>query len=180
MLTACVKRRSNMRLVYVQAPPPTPQSAPTSEGGVMIIQEPAPPQPATPAPKREEEEPPTAAPESKPEKKPRVARSESATAPEPQPPPPAPASDTPQLEPLSSVHQKATLQQQIGSLKSGVELRIGRLSHLDLSNEDRKALQDARMFLTQSDTATQLGDLQQSLNLAQKADLLVTAVEKKH
>lgn len=168
-----------MRLVYVPAPPPTSQTASPNESGVIIIQEPPPPQPVTLTPKHEEE-PPAAAHESKPEKKPKVAHSESAAVPEPEPPPPAPASDTPLLEPLSSVHQKATLQQQISSLKNVVELRIGRLSHLDLSNEDRKALQDARMFLTQSDTAIQQGDLQQSLNLAQKADLLVAAVEKKH
>lgn len=145
----------------------------------MIIQEPPRPQPSTPAP-RPEEKPPAAAPEAKPPvaEQPQPVHTD-AKPPEPEPAS-APASATPQLEPLSTVHQKATLQQQITSLKSVVELRISRLNHLDLSGEDRKALQDARNFLSQSDTATKQGDLQQSLNLAQKADLLVAAVEKKH
>lgn len=147
----------------------------------MLIQEPPPPQHSTPTP-RHEQKPPAAAPQSKPpaaEQPQPVHTDANAKTPEPELPS-APASATPQLEPLSTVHQKATLQQQINSLKSVVELRIGRLDHLDLSGEDRKALQDARNFLAQSATATKQGDLQQSLNLAQKADLLVAAVEKKH
>ncbi len=78
------------------------------------------------------------------------------------------------------MQQKTALQQQIGALKEGIQLRISRLSRLGLSSEDRRALNDARRFLSQSDTAVKQGDLQQSLKLAEKADLLVSAVEKNH
>lgn len=90
------------------------------------------------------------------------------------------AADALQLQPLRSPQEQAALQQQINSLKSGVEGRIGRLSHLNLSIADRKALEDASAFLSQADEAMKQGDLQESMNFAQKADLLVAAIEKRY
>jgi len=72
------------------------------------------------------------------------------------------------------------LAQRINALRAAVEERIQRLNHSSLSTADRKALQDAHAFLLQTGEAMKRGDLQESMNLAQKADLLVAAVEKRH
>lgn len=84
------------------------------------------------------------------------------------------------MEPARSAQQQIELERQIGALRGAVSQRIERLSHMSLSAADRKALEDAGLFLSQADQAMRGGDLQQSLNLEQKADLLISAVEKRH
>jgi hypothetical protein len=175
---SCARRQTTVRLVYAPAPPPAPSSTAAEQSKVLIIQEPAPPQPEA-APSKPQETPPVVSEGPKPMPSRKVDRSETVDSSPPKPevlPPP----NAPQLEPLSSMQQKTALQQQIGALKEGIQLRISRLSRLGLSSEDRRALNDARRFLSQSDTAVKQGDLQQSLKLAEKADLLVSAVEKNH
>jgi len=177
-LAGCARRQTTVRLVYAPAPPPTPSSTAAEQGQVLIIQAPAPPQPET-APLKPQETPPTVSETPKLTPPQKVDRSATVDSSPPKPevlPPP----NAPQLEPLSSVQQKTALQQQIGALKEGIQSRISRLSRLGLSSEDRRALNDAQRFLSQSDTAVKQGDLQQSLKLAEKADLLVSAVEKNH
>ncbi len=177
-LAGCAKRPTTVRLVYTPAPPPAPSSPVAEQGNVFIIQEPAPPQPETRRSKPQEARPAVLEePKLTPPRK--VDRSEAGDSTPPKPEV-LPAPSAPQLEPLTSVQQKAALQQQISALKEGIQLRISHLSHVGLSSEDRRALNDAQRFLSQSDTAVKQGDLQQSLKLAEKADLLVSAVEKNH
>ncbi|MGH9395351.1 MAG: hypothetical protein ACRD18_00685 [Terriglobia bacterium] len=183
VLTGCPKRQVGTRLIYTPAPPPA--AAPPAQGGVLVIQPPAPPMPAESAPKPQEAVDST--PTQKPIHRRRAVHDETpdatahgntdeaaGAATE------APAASPPQLAPASSAQQQVELEKRVGELKGAIQQRIERLSHKNLSTADRKALQDARLFLSQADQATQQGDLQQSLNLAQKADLLIAAVEKRY
>jgi hypothetical protein len=158
-----------VHLAYVQSPPaPTPSEA--RQGGVWVIEKPAPPKPAVARarPKRArtvQVKPPVQHPHDV------VHKTEPAAVPQN----PAPA---PQLEPLSSEQQQDALRYQINSLQKGIERRIDTLTRRALSLVDQKAVSDARVLLGQSRAAMDAGDLTQSLNLAKKADLLVAAVEK--
>jgi hypothetical protein len=151
-----------VRLAYVQSPPaPTPSKA--SQGGVWVIEKPAPPQPtvARARPKRA----PTV-PVKPPVQHPHVVHK---TQPEAAPQNPGP---------LSSEQQQDALRYRINALQKGIERRIDTLTRRALSLVDQKAVSDARVLLGQSRAAMDAGDLTQSLNLAKKADLLVAAVEK--
>lgn len=177
-LSGCFRRQTVPRLVYVPAPPPAANANPAQSGNVLIIQPPAPPAAAESAPKHEESE--TAAQTPKLPRRRKVIPSGTpeadteANAPEPA------SSDAPALLPELSLQQQIDLEKQIGDLRGAVRQRIARLGRMNLSAEDRKALQDARLFLSEADEAMQSNNLQQSLNLAQKADVLISAVEKRH
>jgi len=129
--------------------PPTPEPEPT-------------PPPPTPAPKpvrrrRVRTEPPAAAP---------------STAPDTAGPP------APSLEPQENSVEQAALRRQIQGLQDDVRQRMSKLSRARLSGADRKTLDDARAFFAQSTQALKEADLQRALNLARKASLLVTALER--
>ncbi|MGH9327425.1 MAG: hypothetical protein ACRD2B_12180 [Terriglobia bacterium] len=96
------------------------------------------------------------------------------------PTPPAKSAAAPPLEPPTSTEQQVALEARLNGLKQDLRRRIAVLSRLKLSRNDRKALRDAQLFLSQTNQAMKQGDLQQSLNLAEKADLLIQAVEKRH
>jgi hypothetical protein len=165
---ACPKRQTMVHLAYVQSPPaPTPSEA--RQGGVWVIEKPAPPQPAV-APARPKRAPTVQV--RPPVEHPHVVHK---TEPETAPQNPGP---TPQLEPLSSEQQQDALRYRINALQKGIERRIDSLTRRALSVVDQKAVSDARVLLGQSRAAMDAGDLTQSLNLAKKADLLVAAVEK--
>ncbi|MGH9440170.1 MAG: hypothetical protein ACRD22_20420 [Terriglobia bacterium] len=170
--TGCPKRQTNLRLAYVPAPPAAsvPSGSPSQ---VMVIESPPPPKPveSVPAPATVE----AVAPEPAPAPVRHVARDRSAES----APVAEPTTDAPPLEPLQSPQQQTALAKQVEGLENGVESRIQQLSHASLSVADRKALDDARAFLSQADQAMKKGDLQESMNLTQKADLLVAAIEKR-
>jgi hypothetical protein len=143
----------------------------------MVIEKPPPAQPAI-----AETKPPPATSEpvkvaSRPPAE-RVARKE-APAPPVVNPQPATA-DAPPLEPANSSQQQASIQRQVSILQRVIGLRIARLAGLKLSGPDRKTLEDARTFIAQSEEANKSGDLSQASNLAQKAQLLVQAIEKRY
>jgi outer membrane biosynthesis protein TonB len=92
---------------------------------------------------------------------------------------PQPSADAPPLVPASSSQQQGTIQRHVRTLQHNIEVRIGRLARLSLGGADRKTLDDARTFVAESESAIERGDLAQASNLAQKADLLVLAVEKR-
>lgn len=96
------------------------------------------------------------------------------TAPEPVP------TNAPALLPERSAQQQIDLERQVAELKGSVRQRIATLSELRLSTEDRKAVQDALLFLGEADESMRENNLQQALNLEQKADVLISAVEKRH
>lgn len=97
-----------------------------------------------------------------------------ATTPEPGP------TNAPALLPERSAQQQIDLEKEVAGLRGSVRQRIASLSELRLSTEDRKAVQDAWLFLGEADQAMHENNLQQALNLAQKADVLISAVEKRH
>lgn len=169
----CPKRQTSPRIVYIPTPPPAAKQAPAQSAPTMVIEEPAPPEPA-PAPPPEistpketqhplrhvhRTEPPAAAPENPPE-----------TVEQPAP-------QVPSLEPRESSVKEASLRRQIQGLQDDVRQRIAKLSRAGLSGVDRKTLDDARTFFAQSTQALNEADLQRALTLARKASLLVLALE---
>ena len=165
----CPKRQAPVRIVYVPAPTPAATQAAAAGAPAMVIEEPPPPEPPPTPP------PPTPAP--KPVRRRRVLRTE--------PPAAAPsnAPDTagppaPSLEPQENSVEQAALRRQIQGLQDDVRQRISKLSRARLSGADRKTLDDARAFFAQSAQALKEADLQRALNLARKASLLVTALER--
>ena len=93
--------------------------------------------------------------------------------------PPTQSAGALRLEPAVSSQTQASTQRQVNSLQRGIEARIERLKRLKLPGADRKTLEDAHTFVAQSEEAMQRGDLAQASNLAGKAELLVQAVEKR-
>lgn len=178
-LTGCFKRQTAPRLVYVPAPPAAPKPDLAQQGSVLVIQAPTPPPATESAPKSEGTEAAPPAPE--PLRKHKAVQAgavETGAAPDTAVEPAA--SSAPALLPERSLQQQIDLEKQIGDLRGAVSQRIARLSRRTLSTEDRKAIQDARLFLTEADQSMRDNDLQQALNLEQKADVLISAVENRH
>jgi hypothetical protein len=172
-LAGCAKRQTTARLIYIPAPPA--DSGSNSQGGAMVIEKPAPAEPAVTEAKPEP--PPEPARVPPPRTNQRVPRKET---PAPVSSPQRPAADAPKLETATSFQQQASIERNVNLLQRAVEARISRLSRLNLAGSDRKTLDDARTFVAQSQDAMKNGDLTQSSNLAQKANLLVQAIEKRH
>jgi hypothetical protein len=84
----------------------------------------------------------------------------------------------PALEPRETSAEESALRRQVQALQEDVRGRLARINEAKLSPDDRKTLDDARTFFTQSNRALEEGDLQRALNLAQKASLLVAALEQ--
>jgi hypothetical protein len=82
------------------------------------------------------------------------------------------------LEPRESTAEEAGLRRQIQGLQEDVRQRMAKLARARLAGADRKTLDDARTFFAQSARALNEGDLQRALNLARKASLLVSALER--
>ena len=95
----------------------------------------------------------------------------------PQDSPETPPVEVPALEPRESSAQEAAIREQVLRLQENVRQRMARLNPARLSPNERKTLDDARTFLTQSTRALKSSDLQRALNLARKASLLVAALE---
>lgn len=137
-----------------------------------MIEEPAPPEPELLAPA----EPPVTEPT--PARRPRRTAPPPITEPPEIEPEEPPLAEVPALEPRESPAQQAALRQQIVQLQQGLLQRMGRLENLRLGARSQRGLADARTFLTQSQQALEKGDLQRALNLAQKAELLVSDLEQ--
>jgi hypothetical protein len=90
-----------------------------------------------------------------------------------------PLAEVPALEPRESPEQQALLRRHILQWQGTLRRRIGRLENLRLGGSSRKMRDDARTFLAQSQQAVEKGDLQRALNLAQKAELLVSDLERR-
>jgi outer membrane biosynthesis protein TonB len=170
----CPKRQTTRRLIYVPQPPPA-ATAPEQGEGSLVIQEPPPPPPEI------VEEAPT---EEVPAEKPVRRRPRPARAGVPTPAEvgseldEAPPAEVPALEPRESPAQEVALRQRLAGLQGRLEQRITALDRSSLDAGARKILDDARTFLTQSQRALADGDLQRALNLAHKASLLVSALER--
>jgi hypothetical protein len=184
LIGGCAKRQTGPRVVYVPAPPPaaSPASgqasnAPSGSQGTWVIEEPAPP----PPPPVETEEAPAPAPAPAPVvRRPRRTRPEETPegneVPTPDPNQPAITGETPQLEPRSSPASRDALLARHAAL----EQRIKSIEHsLKFTAVDRRTLQDARGFLFQSERALQAGDMLRAEQLAEKASLLLAALEQR-
>lgn len=138
-----------------------------------MIQEPAPPEPAP-------ETPPPPPEEAKPERRRRrtVPSQRSATQPAEDTEETLPA-EVPALEPRETPEQQTAQRQQVVAMLASIQGRMAQLKRGGLSELERKTLEDARMFLEQSQRALVSNDLVRALNLARKASLLVNALEQK-
>jgi outer membrane biosynthesis protein TonB len=168
-------KRQDTRSMVVYVPAQAPAAAPPAEKSqVLVIEEPAPPpEPEeTPTPPTPE---PTAA--HRPQRPARSATSAEPNETSPQENPETPLAEVPALEPRESSAQETALRQQVQRLQEDVRQRMARLNQARLSANERKTLDDARTFLTQSTRAYASSDLQRALNLAKKASLLVAALE---
>lgn len=167
IFVGCLKRQTGPQVVYVPSPPPA--ATPSQSDQSIIVQAPAPPAPLEakrPAPLQP---PPETAP-SKPSP-PRRAETKA-------PPEEPTGAEVPALHSAVNSGQAIALQNQIVQSQQGVEKRIVALSRQSWSPAQRKMLDDARTFLQQSQKALQETDLQRASILANKADLIVTALER--
>lgn len=173
LMWGCPKRQTAPRVVYVSSPPPAATQGPAPQSGTLTIQEPAPPEP--PQPIVVEEEP---APEEK--AAPRRRRPSTPGHPETgqqeDTASPAAPTEVPTLEQRESPAQQTAQRQQIIELLAGIRGRVAQMKRDRLGDAERKTLDDAQMFLEQSQHALDTNDLVRALNLARKASLLVNAM----
>jgi len=170
----CPKRQAPSRIVYVPSPAPAATQASAAAAPSMVIEEPAPPEePPAPSPQPTAQPEPARRPRRRLRTEPPAAAAE--TTPEATEPP---TPQVPSLEPRESSAQETALRRQIQGLQDDVRQRIAKLSRAGLSGADRKTLDDARTFFAQSTRALEEADLQRALNLARKASLLVSALER--
>jgi outer membrane biosynthesis protein TonB len=93
---------------------------------------------------------------------------------------PASPAEVPSLEPQSDPRQDEGLRNQLQARENEIKRRITELEkNTDLSTTERRTLTDAASFWTQSVAALRDHDLLRARELAQKAALLLTALEKR-
>ncbi|MGE5326606.1 MAG: hypothetical protein ACM3NO_06175 [Deltaproteobacteria bacterium] len=175
LMWGCPKRQTAPRLVYVPAPPPAAEktSAPAPATGTLVIQEPVPEEPPPPV-VIEEEVPQEAKPAARKRRPATASNSDSETQGDVAP---QPAPEVPALEPRESAAQQNAQRQQIIGTLAGIRGRIAQLKRGNLGELERKTLEDAQMFVEQSQRALDSNDLVRALNLARKASLLVNAMQ---
>ncbi len=174
LMWGCPKRQTTPRVVFVASPPPAAEQERAPASGALVIQEPAPPEPLPPV--IIEEEP---APEEKPAARRRrpgsAGRSETEAQPEDTTTPAA--QEVPALEQRESAAQQSAQRQQIIEMLAGIRGRVAQMRRNRLGDLERKTLDDAQMFVEQSQHALDTNDLVRALNLARKASLLVNALQ---
>ncbi len=163
----CPKRQTGPRLIYVPSPPPAASASSQPATGTLVIPAPPPPEPVAVAPAPEPPKP-------KPVRRHRRAVPAQAETAEPEPAPPE--APVPALEPRESPQRQGALRRQIIQLHAGIEGRMAQLHPAALSAQDKRTLDDAQSFLSQSQRALVDGDLTRALNLARKASLLVDSL----
>jgi hypothetical protein len=93
---------------------------------------------------------------------------------------PAPPTEVPSLEPQSGAGQQEGLQSQLQTQEDAMKRRIDDLEkNADLSSTERRTLKDASSFWSQSVAALRDHDLLRAQELAQKASLLLAALERR-
>jgi hypothetical protein len=185
LIGGCPKRQTEPLVVYVQPPAgkaalkqnPTSTTAPET----LTIDEPPPP-PAPAQPSR-----PVAA-SSAPQTQQSTRKSGTTTTTRPdshanqevsQPSDTTSAPDTAQAPPLEPASD-ASSEEDIRAQDSDVRHRIDGLADANYSSPaDRQILEDARSFVTQSEEALKVHDLLRAQELAQKAGLLLRALEQR-
>ena len=171
LIGGCAKRQSGTRLVYVASPPAPQGGAPAPDSGMLVIEEPAKPELQELEPRKDLEllNTPLSGQSSK-----RKATSASSSAESSseqtlvEPPPP--------LEPANSPGQGG--RQQLEKVQHDMGASIEHFERSSLSGPEKQTLAEARAFLDQSTRALKDGDLPRAEKLADKARLLITALEK--
>jgi type IV secretory pathway VirB10-like protein len=168
LITGCAKRQTGTRLVYVASPPAATTAAP-QDSGTLVIEEPAKPQ--------LEELP---LPEPSDVLNTPLPTPPKGTKPRPSPPSPEPLADVepPPLEPANNAGQGG--QQQLEKAQQDMSAHIAQLEGRHLTGAEGQTLTEAKAFLDQSKSALNEGDLPRAEKLAEKARLLITALEKEH
>jgi hypothetical protein len=171
LLGGCPNRQTGGHIVYVPSPAPSTTAAqsPPTNPAVLTIEEPAPEEVSTPAPQQPTE---TEVPRTR--REPHRAATSDSQQPEAQPA--APPVNVPPIAPHEPAAQESEMRTQVITLQQDVNQRLVHLGQVQLSDGDRKTLETARAFLSQSNQALQEGDLQRAFNLAHKASLLVKAL----
>jgi hypothetical protein len=171
LISGCAKRQTGPGLVYVASPPPATSAAPEQDSGTLMIEEPATPEPEK-LPLQEPSEllnTPLSIPSS-PKKSPSASSSPADALPE------APPVEPPPLEPAKNVGQAD--RQKIQNTQNDVFVRLAQFESTRHSDAEKQTLAQARAFLDQSKSALKDGDLPRAKSLADKALLLITALEK--
>jgi len=172
LISGCAKRQSGARLVYIASPPEANSAAPEPDSGTLVIEEPAKPQlevlplpePRPPFPTNDYEQGKRRRPSGPP------APAEPAAEEPPVEPPP--------LEPADKPGQDR--RKQLEKTQQDMDVRIKQFVRSRLSGPERGTLDEARAFLNQSRAALNDGDVPRAEKLADKARLLITALEKGH
>jgi type IV secretory pathway VirB10-like protein len=167
LIIGCAKRQSGTRLVYVPSPPAATTAPPEPDSGTLVIQEPA---------KPEVEELPL--PEPSDVLNTPLPTPPKGNKPRPSPPSPEPPADVepPPLEPANNPGQGH--QQQLEKTQQDMGAHIAQLEGRHPSGAEGQTLTEAKAFLDQSKSALKEGDLQRAEKLAEKARLLITALDK--
>jgi hypothetical protein len=200
----CPKRQAVPRVVYVQAPPAASINAASNQAGgteafpkatgasnqanpatssmpALVIEEPPPtppPEPVTtPAP------PPAAPVTPAPRRRARPRADSHDTEEQAEPADsavPAPTGEMPSLEPQSDAAHEEGLQNQLQTQVDETKRRMTELEkNADLSTTERRTLTDAKSFWSQAVAALHEHDLLRAQELAQKASLLLAALERR-
>jgi hypothetical protein len=167
----CPKRQTSPRLIYVPAPPPAASVPSEPASGTLVIPAPQPAETVEAVPAPEAAKP-------KPVRRRRRASPTEAETPEPSPQAAPSEAAVPALEARESPQQQGELRRQIIQLHADIEGRMAQLHPASLNTQEKKTLDDAQLFLSQSQRALVNGDLTRALNLARKASLLVDSLEQ--
>jgi type IV secretory pathway VirB10-like protein len=169
LTSGCPKRQTGTRLVYVASPPAATSAVPEPNSGTLVIEEPPPPPepPKTPPPK-----PPADAEPSQPE----TPQPKANKVRPPQSPAAEPPVEPPPLEPANNPGQGR--QRQLEKTQQDMGVHITQLEARHPSGAEGQTLTEAKAFLDQSRSALNEGDLPRAEKLAEKARLLITALEK--
>lgn len=175
LIGGCPKRQSGTRLVYVPTPAAAPSARSAPDSGTLSIEEPAPPEPVVvqaPAPPVASQ-----APQTKTRSR-STGRAATSTEPPSEPPADEPTPiKPPALEPADGLREVGR-RQKLEKTQRDLGVRVAQFENRSLSEPEVRTLTGARAFLAQSVHALNEGDLQRADNLAHKADLLITALEK--
>ena len=179
LIGGCPRGETARRVVYVSTPPPKLQSQASTAAEVLVIEPPANEEPEALPP-----ESPVTTLESTPKRPPRrrhtIRPDSSSEAEADDDAEPASSAGVPALEPRQDSQRLATLRRDLTASQESTRRRLAQLDHAQLGQGDRRTLDDAKAFLSQSERELARGEIIRASNLARKAALLVSAIEQSH
>lgn len=180
LVGGCPRAQTARRVVYVSTPPPQLQSQASTPAEVLVIEPPANEEPEALPP-----ESPVTTLESTPKRPPRrrhAIRPDSTSEAEADDDaePASPSAEVPVLESRQDSQRLATLRRDLTASQESTRRRLAQLDHAQLGQGDRRTLDDAKAFLSQSERELARGEVIRASNLARKAALLVSAIEQSH